>query len=61
MSSEQRARAAQKRSSLMVTLSDTELPVTEDIGKYKADTCQVRIVGFLDSSGYRDSGKYREG
>jgi alanyl-tRNA synthetase len=45
----------------MVTLSDTELPVTEDIGKYKADNCRAKIIGFLDSDGYRDSGRIEKG
>ena len=56
-----RARAAQKSSSFVVTLSDTELPVTEDIHKYKADSCQAKIIGFLDVNGYRDSGKIEKG
>jgi alanyl-tRNA synthetase len=56
-----RARAAQKSSSLMVTLSDVELPVTDDIQKYNTDNCNAKIIGFLDAGGYRSSGKIEKG
>ncbi len=58
-----RARAAQKGNSLAARLggSDTELPVTEDMHKYKMDSCRVQVVGFLDSGGYKDSGRIEKG
>jgi len=57
----QRARQAQKTSSLIAALADTELPVTDDSFKYKTDSCQATIVGFIDNDGFRDSGKISEG
>jgi alanyl-tRNA synthetase len=52
----ERARAAQKSDSLMASLTDTELPVTEDIQKYQLDRCQCKIVGFIDKQGYNNTG-----
>lgn len=43
-----RARAAQKGTQLLVTLADTELPVTEDLHKYKTDRLPCKIVAVLD-------------
>jgi len=43
-----RARAAQKGASLMVTVAGAELPITQDHHKYTADRCQAVIVGFID-------------
>jgi alanyl-tRNA synthetase len=57
----QRAREAQKTSSLLITLADTELPVTDDSPKYKADSCQGTIVGFIDNQGFKDSGQIAQG
>ena len=53
----QRARAAQKSDSPMVTLTDTELPVTEDMFKYHTDTCDAKIVGWIDDEEFKDQGK----
>ncbi len=53
----QRARAAQKSDSLMLALADTELPVTEDAHKYKADSCDSKIFGWIDSEGFKTQGQ----
>jgi alanyl-tRNA synthetase len=53
----QRARAAQKSDSLLTSLADTELPVTEDIHKYKADSCDSRIFGWIDNEGFKTQGQ----
>jgi len=52
-----RARAAQKSDSLIVTLSDTELPATEDVHKYQADSCDSRLIGWIDDAGFKDQGQ----
>ncbi len=57
----QRARAAQKTDSLMMTLADTELPVTQDLHKYHTDTCESKIVGFIDSEGFKNQGRIETG
>jgi alanyl-tRNA synthetase len=53
----QRARAAQKSTSLIATLTDTELPTTEDVHKYHTDSCDSRIVGWIDSEGFKNQGR----
>ena len=57
----QRARAAQKSDSLMMTLADTELPVTEDLHKYHTDTCEGKIIGWVDNEGFKDQGRIETG
>jgi alanyl-tRNA synthetase len=57
----ERARAAQKGSSLMEILADTELPVTEDLHKYQSDSCESVIVGFVDEKGFRAEGNVEAG
>ncbi len=53
----ERARAAQKSVSTFAGLADTELPATEDLHKYKADTCQSVVVGFVDEAGFKKDGQ----
>jgi alanyl-tRNA synthetase len=53
----QRARAAQKNNSLMAALADTELPVTEDAHKYDTDSCECKLIGWLDDGGLNDQGQ----
>ncbi len=53
----QRARAAQKSDSLITTLADTELPATEDMHKYHTDTCESKILGWIDDGGFNDAGR----
>ena len=57
----ERARAAQKTASLNITLTDTELPVTEDVHKYKTESCDSKIVGFVDSNGFKNNGQIKTG
>jgi len=57
----QRARAAQKSDSLMPTLADAELPVTEDMQKYRMDSCDALIVGWIDKEGLKNKGKITAG
>ncbi len=57
----QRARAAQKSDSLISTLSDTELPVTEDMHKYRMDNCDALIVGWIDKEGLKNKGRITAG
>ncbi|OHB60271.1 MAG: alanine--tRNA ligase [Planctomycetes bacterium RBG_13_46_10] len=57
----QRARAAQKGDSIISTLSDTELPVTEDMHKYRTDSCDAIIVGWIDKEGFKNKGKISAG
>jgi alanyl-tRNA synthetase len=52
----QRARAAQKDTTAFAGLADTELPVTEDIYKYNTQSCDAKIVGFVDSDGFKTEG-----
>jgi len=56
----QRARAAQKSSSFVMTTSDVELPVTEDLHKYHMDESEGEIIGFIDESGFKNSGQIEE-
>ena len=52
----ERARAAQKSTSLMSVLADTKLPTTEDLHKYQCDRCDSKIAGFIDEKGFRKDG-----
>jgi alanyl-tRNA synthetase len=56
-----RARAAQKGAQLLVTSPDAELPVTEDLHKYKTDRCEAAIVGFIDQGVFKTKGKFQAG
>jgi len=52
----QRARAAQKATSLIPNLTDTELPATEDLHKYHTDKCRAVILGWIDENGFTNQG-----
>jgi len=56
-----RARAAQKDASIGVNLSGVELPGTDDSPKYEAGSCISKIVGFIDSQGYKTEGQLTDG
>jgi alanyl-tRNA synthetase len=56
----ERARAAQKSDSMMAALADTELPVTEDTQKYKDDSCDAKIIGWIDKEGFKKVGQVPE-
>jgi alanyl-tRNA synthetase len=51
----QRARAAQK--SATFTVADAELPVTEDLHKYRTDRCEAAVIGWVESQGYSNQGR----
>ncbi|GAJ11672.1 unnamed protein product, partial [marine sediment metagenome] len=53
----QRARAAQKSDSLITALADTELPATEDMHKYHTDSCDSKILGWIEDGGFNDAGR----
>jgi alanyl-tRNA synthetase len=57
----ERARAAQKTTSLLAAFADTELPETEDIHKYHTDSCDARIVGWIDNEGFKNQGRIEPG
>ncbi len=57
----ERARSAQKSDSIMAVLTDTELPVTEDVQKFHADSCESRILGWIDKDGLKTQGHIRNG
>lgn len=56
-----RARAAQKGAQLLVAPADTELPVTEDLHKYKTDRVSATIVGFIDEGAFKADVKFQTG
>jgi alanyl-tRNA synthetase len=56
-----RARAAQKGTQLMVTLAGAELPVTEDLHKYKTDRLPAKIVGFINQGAFKTDGIFQAG
>ncbi|MBN1974373.1 MAG: alanine--tRNA ligase [Sedimentisphaerales bacterium] len=57
----ERARASQKNDSFLASLTDTELPVTEDIHKYHLDSCQCKIAGWIDKDGFKKTGQIQAG
>ncbi len=52
-----RARHAQKSDSFMASLTDTELPVTEDMHKYHLDSCESKIIGWIEKDGFKTEGQ----
>jgi alanyl-tRNA synthetase len=57
----QRARAAQKTTSVMLTLADAELPATEDLHKYQTERCEGRLIGWVDNDGFKKQGRIEVG
>ena len=57
----QRARAAQKSSSFAAALTDTELPETEDMHKYHTDSCEAKVLGWIDDEGFKKQGRIDSG
>ncbi|MHC4693874.1 MAG: alanine--tRNA ligase [Planctomycetota bacterium] len=57
----QRARAAQKSASLISALADVKLPTTKDLHKYRTDSFESEIVGFVDERGFRNEGSVEIG
>ncbi len=56
-----RARSAQKGTQLLVSLADAELPVTEDLQKYKTDRATATIVGFIDEGVFKTDVEFQTG
>jgi len=56
-----RARAAQKDTSLVMSLADTELPPTEDLHKYTTSSCKAEVLGFIDEKGFTNTGRITAG
>jgi alanyl-tRNA synthetase len=56
----QRARAAQKGTSLSANLTGVELPKTEDSFKYETDSCEAHILGWINKDGYRTEGQLKD-
>jgi len=44
-----------------MALADTELPVTEDLHKYHTNSCDSKIVGFIDNDSFKDQGHVENG
>ncbi len=57
----QRARAAQKGTSLKESLSGVELPATDDSLKYQVDHCPTKVLGWIDDQGYHTNGTLQTG
>jgi alanyl-tRNA synthetase len=53
----QRARAAQKGTSLVANLTGVELPKTDDSLKYETDSCEANMLGWISEDGYSTSGQ----
>jgi len=56
-----RARNAQKDTTSFASVAQSELPVTDDENKYKEVCCQSKIIGFIDSQGFHNTGKIESG
>ncbi len=56
-----RARAARKSAAVSIGVSETELPPTEDLHKYKTSRCESKVLGFVDQTGYTDNGGIEAG
>jgi alanyl-tRNA synthetase len=56
-----RARAAQKGAQTLVTVANTELPVTQDHFKYIADRCPATVLGFIDQGAFNTTGQIKAG
>jgi alanyl-tRNA synthetase len=56
-----RARAAQKGTQTLVTVANTELPVTQDHFKYTADRCSATVLGFIDQGAFNTTGQIKAG
>ncbi len=57
----ERARAAQKTTSLSALVSDYELPISEDLQKYHVDRCEGKILAFVEAESLRKEGQIKAG
>ena len=53
----QRARAAQKSTSLAANLTGVELPETNDSLKYETESCKAKLIGWVSEGGYNTKGE----
>jgi alanyl-tRNA synthetase len=53
----QRARAAQKSTSLAANLTGVELPQTDDSLKYTTESCKAKLLGWIHEDGYTTKGE----
>jgi len=56
-----RARAAVKTASSIEVPADTQLPITEDLHKYRTNHCDAKIVGFVENNSFKDHGRIEAG
>jgi alanyl-tRNA synthetase len=56
----QRARAAQKGTSLVANLTGVELPKTDDSLKYATDSCTATLLGWISEDGYSTRGPFTD-
>ncbi len=56
----ERARAAQKGGSLSASLSNVQLPATDDAAKYQADSCSAVVLGWVSPEGFTQSGSFED-
>ena len=52
----ERARAAQKGTSLAAALTGVQMPVTDDSLKYQTDSCGAQLLGWIDAKGFETEG-----
>ena len=55
-----RGRDAQKTSSFVPDLGGEALPSTDDSAKYQTDSCVTRVIGWMDSEGFKKQGSLTE-
>ena len=51
----ERARAAQKTTGIQI-VTDVQLPATDDSAKYDRENIRTKVIGFIDQSGFKNSG-----
>ncbi len=51
-----RARAAQKGTSLAGALSGVQMPATDDAPKYETDSCEAKLIGWINAKGLEVAG-----
>ena len=57
----ERARSAQKSEFAVAALTDSEFPETEDVQKYHVDSCDGKIIGWIDEEGFKNKGRIQTG
>jgi alanyl-tRNA synthetase len=54
------SQAAQKTTNLAAALTGVELPVTDDAPKYKTDSCQAKLLGWINEKGFHTKGQFAD-